>query len=89
MTMQPVEHRPQQQRFVLPCDGSEARLEYRLLRSAADSPPAGVDFTYTYVPPELRGKGLAEALVRRGLAWAREQDLQIQASCWYVAKFLR
>ena len=24
-----------------------------------------------------------------GLAWAREQEYQISASCWYVKKFLR
>lgn len=59
-----------------------AVLEYRLL---ADN---GIDFNRTYVPASLRGQGLAEALVRKGLAWARERGYQIQASCWYVQKFL-
>ena len=34
------------------------------------------------------GKGLAEKLVRTGLAWANQQGLKIRASCWYVQKFL-
>jgi predicted GNAT family acetyltransferase len=47
-----------------------------------------VDFTRTYVPSELRGKGLAEKLVHYGLAWASAEHLSISASCWYVARFL-
>ncbi|MGL5391371.1 MAG: N-acetyltransferase, partial [Shewanella sp.] len=34
-------------------------------------------------------KGLAERLVRQGLKWAKEQEMQITASCWYVQKFLK
>ena len=36
----------------------------------------------------LRGKGLAEQLVEVGLAWANAEQLNVKASCWYVAKFL-
>ena len=64
-------------------DNAEAILEYRLL------PNQSIDFTRTYVPNEFRGKGLAEKLVRQALAWAQQQELNIQASCWYVDKFLR
>ena len=64
-------------------DGHEAVLEYRLL------PDNGIDFTYTFVPESLRGQGIAEKLVRSGLAWAREQSYELQASCWYVRRFLR
>lgn len=79
-----VAHHPERNCFTLSQDGKEAVLEYRL--SEAES---SVNFTHTFVPVELRGHGLAEALVRRGLAWAREHKYQIHASCWYVAKFLR
>jgi predicted GNAT family acetyltransferase len=77
------EHQPEQHRFVAQVDGREAVLEYRLL------PDNGIDFTHTFVPEPLRGKGIAEKLVRNGLAWAREQSYEIQASCWYVRRFLR
>ena len=83
MSEQDIHHDADKHRFILTADGSEALLEYQLVGDKA------VDFTYTYVPPEYRGKGLAEALVRYGLAWARQQNYQISASCWYVAKFLR
>lgn len=77
-----IEHQIDRQRFVIPFDGYEAVLEYQV--SGKD-----IDFNRTFVPNELRGKGLAERLVRHGLKWAKSQDLTIQASCWYVQKFLR
>ena len=77
-----VEHQIDKQRFIIPVDGHEAMLEYQL--SGKD-----IDFSRTFVPNELRGKGLAERLVRHGLKWAKCHDLAIQASCWYVQKFLK
>ena len=88
MHSQQVEHHPERNCFTIVSNGKESILQYRLLGSDAGS-PEGVDFTRTFVPEELRGQGLAEALVRRGLAWARGQDYQIRASCWYVDRFLR
>ncbi len=78
-----IQHEIERQRFVLQLEGGEAVLEYRLL------PGNGIDFSHTFVPPELRGRGAAEKLVRTGLAWARAQEYEIQASCWYVQRFIR
>ena len=78
-----IDHQPDRSRFVSLVDGQEAILEYRLM------PRNGIDFSYTYVPESLRGRGIAEKLVRTGLAWAREQGYEIEASCWYVRRFLR
>ncbi len=47
-----------------------------------------VTFTHTFVPPALRGRGLAEALVKAGLAWARQESLAVGASCSYVERYL-
>ena len=65
------------------------QVEYRLHKSTGTSESATVDFTSTQVPSACRGKGIAEALVRHGLRWAQDQGYHIQASCWYVAKFIR
>ena len=78
-----IQHEEQRQRFVLQIEEGQAVLEYRLL------PGNGVDFSYTFVPPALRGRGIAEKLVRKGLSWARDQGYEIQASCWYVQRFIR
>ena len=44
--------------------------------------------THTVVPPELRGRGIAELLVRAALADARAANLKVQPACSYVAKFI-
>lgn len=82
MTEQAIQHIVAEQRFVLQVENASAILEYR--RNGSD-----IDFFHTFVPPEFRGKGLAEKLVRHGLAWAKAEQLNVQASCWYVQKFLR
>jgi hypothetical protein len=79
----PVIHQPERQRFLCSAAGQDAVFEYRLL------PGGRVDFHHTFVPESLRGRGIAEALVRAGFAWARAAGLQIEASCWYAARWLR
>ncbi len=45
-------------------------------------------FTHTVVPPELRGRGIAEKLVRAALADARAAARKVVPACSYVAKFI-
>ncbi len=87
MSQAVIRHLPEQQCFVLDVQGQQARLDYQLSTDAAGK-PMQVNFTHTFVPEVARGQGLAEQLVRAGLSWARARQLQIVASCWYVAKFL-
>jgi predicted GNAT family acetyltransferase len=47
-----------------------------------------ITFTHTAVPPELRGRGLAELLVRTALAEARRENLKVVPACSYVATFI-
>ena len=79
-----IEHQHERTRFILTKDTHECVLDYELHTGSE----LMIDFTHTYVPFSLRGQGLAEHLVEVGLAWAKEQDYQIEASCWYVKKFL-
>ena len=81
MTEQAIQHLAAEQRFVLQVENASAILEYR--RNGSD-----IDFCHTFVPPEFRGKGLAEKLVRHALSWAQSSGLQIHASCSYVQRFL-
>ena len=74
-------HDESRQRFFLTFPEGQAELTYE--RNAA-----GVVFTHTFVPPSLRGRGLAEILVRAGLAWAADEKNQVSATCSYVARFL-
>jgi len=84
--METVRHLPDQHRFVIDYEGSEAVLQYALFNNAGTQ---SIDFNSTFVPPTFRGKGLAEKLVRAGIKWAKEQGYELHASCWYAAKFIR
>ena len=81
MSLPVIEHQPEQHRFVCQLDHQTAVLSYQLLNGS-------VNFTHTFTPPEFRGRGVSTALVQAGLSWARDQKLEIHASCWFVQKFL-
>lgn len=77
-----VEHNPAEHRFEATVDGRLCVAEYR--------ENAGVlTFTHTYVPPELRGRGIAEKLVRAALEYARAEHFRVIPACSYVATFIR
>jgi uncharacterized protein len=76
-----VKHNADQRRFEAEVSGHLAVADYviegeRML------------FTHTFVPPELRGRGLAEKLVRVGLEHARAERLRVVPACSYVATFV-
>ena len=44
---------------------------------------------HTFVPPEARGRGIAQQLVEAMVADAREQGFTIEPQCSYVAALFR
>ena len=46
-------------------------------------------FTHTFVPPELRGRGIAEKLVRTALDDARAAGRAVVPACSYVDVFIQ
>lgn len=80
-----VQHLPEQQQFVVDNPPEQAVLQYRM-----GSGPTGpwIDFHHTYVPPSLRGAGIAALLTAAGLAWASAQGWRVIASCSYVARYI-
>ena len=79
------EQQPNGGRYVvrLP-DGSEAEMTWH------DGPDGVIVADHTFVPPEHRGSGLAEALVARAMADARSEGFRIHPTCSYVvAQFRR
>lgn len=83
-----IVHNVEESRFETQTAVDLAVLEYRRPKSSK-SAAGSIDFTRTYVPANARGQGIAEALVRQGLKWARAEGFEITASCWYVEKFLK
>ncbi|HEY8591949.1 MAG TPA: GNAT family N-acetyltransferase [Sphingomicrobium sp.] len=46
-------------------------------------------FTHTEVPPEHEGKGIGSALIRAGLGYAREHQLQVIPICPFFAAYMK
>ncbi|WP_372588062.1 GNAT family N-acetyltransferase [Staphylococcus simulans] len=44
--------------------------------------------THTGVDPSLRGQGVGNQLVHAGLEYAKENDLKIDAQCWFAKAFI-
>ena len=77
-----VEHHAGLQKFSAFIEGEEAYLVYH---------PAGegvLDYASTFVPEHLRGRGIASAVVRQALEYAREHDCRVIPSCWFVRGFI-
>lgn len=78
-----VEHDAQAQCFSAVVEGYKAILEYRTVDAQS------IDMHHTFVPNELRGKGVAGVLAKQALAYAKEQGLRVIPSCSYIAVYLR
>lgn len=76
-----VRHNESAQRYEIEVEGKLAVAEYEF----ADGRQV---FTHTVVPPEFRGRGFAEALVRTALADAQKAGRKVVPACSYVAKFI-
>jgi predicted GNAT family acetyltransferase len=74
-------HNAAAHRYELTVDGHLSVCEYELNDGM-------MNFTHTVVPPELRGRGIAEKLVRAALADARAAGRRVVPQCSYVAKFI-
>eukprot|EP00116_Pleurobrachia_bachei_P018346 sb/3478608/ len=48
-----------------------------------------LDMLHTFVPPAMRGKGVAGALVKVGLKFAASNKLSVRLTCWYTADFVK
>ena len=64
-------------------EGYTGYVEYALL------PQSVMDIRHTIVPKEIGGRGIAAALVKFALEYARSQGMKVRPSCWYAEEFLR
>lgn len=77
-----VQHDENARKYYALIDGKESILQYS---------PRGegtLDFWRTYVPPELRGRGIADEIVRHALEEALEKGYRIVPSCWFVRVYM-
>ncbi|WP_205340750.1 GNAT family N-acetyltransferase [Denitrificimonas caeni] len=78
-----VEHNVQKQCFSAVVDGYQGLLEYRTVDEHT------LDFCHTFVPSELRGKGVAAVLAKAAFAYAKEHQFKVIPSCSYIATYVQ
>jgi predicted GNAT family acetyltransferase len=71
---------------------SESRFEARVGDKVGmveyETRPGAIVLTHTEVPPELGGRGIAQALVKTALDHARAQGLKVVPLCSYAASYI-
>ncbi len=66
----------------------EARIGDQLAYAEYETNGSQRTFTHTYVPDSLRGRGIAQALVKEALDDTRKRGLRAVAQCSYVVTYL-
>lgn len=69
-------------KFYTVINGLESSLEYELVNKST------VVFHHTFVPDELRGRGIAKEIIKEGLDWAISENLEIIATCSAVERYI-
>jgi len=77
-----VQHDPERQQFYILLEQGEAGLWYTMFSDDI------MDIRHTEVPRFARGQGLADALVRAALAYAREHHFNLIVTCPYTKRWL-
>ena len=71
-----------QNRFYKIVNGMESHMDYEIHE------PSTIVFYHTFVPEELRGKGLAREIIKEGLDWAMAEEMDIVPACSAVRRFI-
>jgi predicted GNAT family acetyltransferase len=77
-----VQHDVEHHRFVAQAPGGEAQLIYSYFDEAI------LNLEHTEVPAAARGHGVADELIRAALAYARERNLNVIATCPFAQRWL-
>ena len=77
-----VRHDPDSHRFEATVDGSQAVLDYQRGDGI-------ISLVHTGVPAAIGGRGVAAALVRAALDYARAEGLKVHPACSYVAAYFK
>lgn len=77
-----VKHDEDGKKYYAIVDGRESVCEYGVVDEKT------LNFWHTYVPPELRGRGIADELVRQALEDLLEKGFKVIPSCWFVRVYI-
>jgi uncharacterized protein len=77
-----IEHNASAQQY-------EARIGRHLAVAEYSMSGNTITFTHTFVPPALRGRGIASKLIQAALEDARAEELMVVPLCSFVAGYIR
>lgn len=77
-----IRHDSDRNRFTFEQDGARAYLTYREVDAQT------LDFDHTFVPPALRGRGIASTLTEHALRYARARGAKVVPTCPFVAVYV-
>jgi predicted GNAT family acetyltransferase len=80
-----VTHKEIERQFVVVVDGKECVVEYELEKE----PFPAMNVYRTFVHPDLRGRGIAEMLMKSVAAYALETRTKIRPTCSYAVSFFK
>jgi predicted GNAT family acetyltransferase len=78
-----VRHDEKGHKFVAAIDGQEAEIRYEA------EPDGTCNLAHTFVPPSLRGHGVAEELARQTLDQLRATGLKYRLTCPFLRAFVQ
>jgi len=76
-------HEPQNHRFTCTVETRECMVEYEM------KTPGTMDIYRTFVHADLRGKGIAEMLMKSASEYAKAQGIAVIPSCSYAVVFFK
>jgi predicted GNAT family acetyltransferase len=83
LSAQNVQHHKEENEFRIEVTGHKpAFLRYHKMSSDE------LDVYTTVVPPSMKGKGVAKLLAKAAIQFAREENLPVRPTCWYVEGYL-
>ncbi len=77
-----VTHDAEKHQFAANIDDNVGSLKYNIIDSTV------WEYYSTYVPPNLRGKGVAQALAKYALSYARDNNLKIKPTCSFIKTYI-
>jgi uncharacterized protein len=78
-----VQHDEKSRKYYTVVDGQESVCEY------GEAGERTLNFWHTFVPPSLRGRGIADELVRQALEDALARGYKVIPSCWFVRVYIQ
>jgi len=76
-----VIHHAERKQFEIHINSSIAVLAYYIAGNV-------ITFTHTGVPSALEGQGIGSKLVKAGLQYARDNNLKVESTCWFVSGYI-